>query len=230
MCSVKIRAEKRGSNLAHLITKGDIQMKRLKLMKNGLSLLFRGVPVTLAVMGMLFAAAIARAGCGDQASRKGGVAARVPFLAHLGGGIEQSNAEAVQDPEYGTDARDNKDSIVGLWHVIYTADGQTLYESFDQWHSDGTELENPNLPPATGPLCVGVWKQVGLRTFRLHHVGWNFDINGNSLGTFTLDESNTVDPHGRTYQGSFDLKFYDVNGNLVQEVTGTQTATRITVS
>jgi hypothetical protein len=205
-------------------------MKRSKFMEDSIWHLFRGASVTLAAMGMLFAATSGRAGCGDQTARKGGVAARAPFLAQLGGGIEQSNAEAIQGPESGTDARDNKDSIVGLWHVIYTSDGQTLYESFDQWHSDGTELENPNLPPATGPLCVGVWKQVAVRTFRLHHVGWNFDINGNSLGTFTLDETNTVDPHGRTYQGNFDLKFYDVNGNLIQEVTGTQAATRITVS
>jgi hypothetical protein len=205
-------------------------MKRMKLMKDSLWNLFPAASVTLAAMGMLFAATSARAGCGEQATRRGGVVTRAPFLAQLGGRIEQSNAQAIQGPEYGTDDRDNKDSIVGLWHVIYTADGQTLYESFDQWHSDGTELENPNLPPATGPLCVGVWKQVGLRTFRLHHVGWNFDINGNSLGSFTLDETNIVDPHGKTYQGTFDLRFYDVNGNPVQEVTGTQTAARISVS
>ena len=118
---------------------------------------------------------------------------------------------------------------MGLWYVNYTSGGEPLYESFDQWHSDGTELENPNLAPATGPLCVGVWKQVGTRTFRLHHVGWNFDINGNSLGSFTLDETNTVSRNGLTYKGTFDLKFYDVDGNLVDEVTGTQTATRITV-
>jgi hypothetical protein len=32
-----------------------------------------------------------------------------------------------------------------------------------------------------------------------------------------------------TYAGTFDFKFYDVNGNLVKEVTGDTTATRITV-
>ena len=182
-------------------------MKRLNLVDDSLWHLFRGASLAVAAMGMLFAATSARAGCGDPTARKGGVAPRAPFLAQVAGGLEQGNAEAIQSPESRTDARDTKDSIVGLWHVTYTSEGQTLYESFDQWHSDGTELENPNLPPATGPLCVGVWKQVGLQTFRLHHVGWNFDINKNSLGSFTLDETNTVDPHGRTYQGTFDLKF-----------------------
>ena len=196
-------------------------MHSSRLMKDILWRLFRGASVALAAMGMLFAATNAVAACGDPSGLKPGVALKLPFLAQPGGDAER----ALQ-----TKAPDNSTSIVGLWYVNYTSGGQLLYESFDQWHSDGTELENPNLAPATGPLCVGVWKQVGTRTFRLHHVGWNFDINGNSLGSFTLDETNTVSRNGLTYKGTFDLKFYDVDGNLVDEVTGTQTATRISVS
>jgi hypothetical protein len=143
--------------------------------------------------------------------------------------LAAESTKARQGLESGTAVPDSNTSIVGLWYVNYTSGGEPLYESFDQWHGDGTELENPNLAPATGPLCVGVWKQVGTRTFRLHHVGWNFDINGNSLGSFTLDETNIVSRNGLTYKGTFDLKFYDVDGNLVDEVTGTQTAARITV-
>jgi hypothetical protein len=195
-------------------------MHSSQLMKDSLWRLFRGASVGLAVMGMLFAANSAAAACGDPLGLKPGVAIKLPFLAQPGGEAEQAHQ---------TKAPDNN-SIVGLWYVNYTSGGEPLYESFDQWHSDGTELENPNLAPATGPLCVGVWKQIGTRTFRLHHVGWNFDINGNSLGSFTLDETNTVSRNGLTYKGTFDLKFYDVDGNLVDEVTGTQTATRISVS
>ena len=196
-------------------------MYGLKLMKNSLWRLFRGASFTLAAIGMLFAATSAVAACGDPLRLKLGVAPTLPFLVQLGGDAELA-------PQ--TEGPDTDNSIVGLWHVTYTSGGQPLYESFDQWHIDGTELENPNLAPATGPLCLGVWKQVGQRTFRLHHVGWNFDINGNSLGTFTLNETNTIGPNGKTYQGTFDLKFYDVGGNLVQDVTGTQTAIRITVN
>jgi len=32
-------------------------------------------------------------------------------------------------------------SIVGLWHVVYTAGGSVFNETFDQWHIDGTEFE-----------------------------------------------------------------------------------------
>lgn len=202
-------------------------MHSLNLMKDSLWRLFRGASVTLFALGMLLAATSAGAACGDPSGLKSGAVPKLPFLVQPGGASEQAAHQAL---ESGTEAPANKNSIVGLWYVTYTSSGQLLYQSFDQWHSDGTELENPNLAPATGPLCVGVWKQTGTRTFRLHHVGWNFDINGNSLGTFTLDEKNIVGPHGKAYQGTFDLKFYDVNGNLIQEVTGTQTATRITVN
>jgi hypothetical protein len=195
-------------------------MHSSRLMKDSLWRLFRGASVALAAMGMLFAATNAAAACGDPSGLKAGIALKLPFLAQSGGEAEQTLPMK---------ALDNNNSIVGLWYVNYTSGGEPLYQSFDQWHSDGTELENPNLAPATGPLCVGVWKQVGTRTFRLHHVGWNFDINGNSLGSFTLDETNTVSRNGLTYKGTFDLKFYDVDGNLVDEVTGTQTAARITV-
>jgi len=51
--------------------------------------------------------------------------------------------------------------IVGLWHVIYTnsADSSTFNDTFDTWHSDGTEFESAFLPSAGGKRmrrCVEV--------------------------------------------------------------------------
>jgi hypothetical protein len=199
-------------------------MQSLKLKHKSLWRLFCRASVALSATGMLLAATSAVAACGDPMGFKPRIVPKLPALVQPGG------AElAGQGLEPEANDANSIASIVGLWHVTYTSGGETLYESFDQWHSDGTELENPNLAPATGPLCVGVWKRIGPRTFQLHHVGWNFDVNGNSLGTFTLDETNQVGPHGITYDGTFDLKFYDVDGKLVQAVTGTQTATRITI-
>jgi len=122
-------------------------------------------------------------------------------------------------------------TIVGLWHVNYTAaDGSHFLESFDTWHADGTEFENANLPPAVGNICYGVWKPIAPRTVQLHHVGWMFNADGSSAGTFTLDEVNTVTLDGKTYKGTFDFKVYNVSGNLLAEVKGTMLATRITVN
>jgi len=117
---------------------------------------------------------------------------------------------------------------VGLWHVTFETEGQFFYESFEEWHSDGTELENPNLPPIGGSVCVGAWKRTPDGIVHLNHIGWNFDLNGNSTGTFTITERNTVSPGGNSYRGVFDYKVYDVDGNLLQEISGAQTAKRIT--
>ena len=124
-------------------------------------------------------------------------------------------------------------SIVGLWHVIYTAGGQTFNDTFDMWHSDGTEFEAAFLPPEAGNICYGVWKEVG-GTVHLHHIGWLFtpgSTPGTATGTFTLDEINTVSRNGMSYSGSFTFQVYDMNG-VAQggPVTGTMLASRITVN
>lgn len=168
--------------------------------------------LSLALLGLaLLAGANANAACGDPAHSRPGVMPKMPVLTQPGGRLGPTNSK----------------SIVGLWHVTYTAGGQFFYEAFDEWHSDGTEFENANVPPAIGNVCFGVWAQVAPRTVQLSHIGWAFDPSGDSIGTFTLAETNTVSSDGSAYQGSFDYKFYDINGVLQQEVTGTLAATRL---
>lgn len=121
-------------------------------------------------------------------------------------------------------------SIAGLWHATYTtSDNQLLQESFDMWHIDGTELETANVNPITGNFCMGVWKQVGSQ-IQLHHVGWGFDNVGNLVGPFTMDQTDVLGNRGNSYSGTFDFKLYDTSGNLLQEITGTISATRIGVN
>ena len=176
----------------------------------------------LAVITLLLITASAKAACGDMA----GLGSRSP--------IKLPMLNLPQDNTFPPAAGGN-DSIVGLWHVIYTANGSLFNESLDMWHSDGTEFENVHLSPAGGNICLGVWKPVGPRTVRLHHIGWLFnplDPTGNATNTFTMDETNTVAPNGATYTGTFTFKVYDLNGNYVpnSEVDGTIAATRFTVN
>lgn len=121
-------------------------------------------------------------------------------------------------------------SIVGLWHVQYTAGDAVFAVSFKQWHSDGTELDNIDQNPVLGSVCMGVWRQEGPRRVRLHHVGWVFGADGSPQGSFTIDETDTLAEDRNTYNGTFTFRTYDVNGNATGvEVTGNTTATRITV-
>ena len=139
-------------------------------------------------------------------------------------------------------------TIVGLWHVNYTATEDDNFppggpypptpfpflESFKTWHGDGTEFENAFLSPAGGNICFGVWKDLGDHRVKLHHVGLMFSSDGSLSSIFTVDETDTLSASGKTYTGTFDFKLwppsYDAvgKGTPIAEVKGTTAATRIT--
>lgn len=167
--------------------------------------------ITLAT-GLLTAAAGARAGCDPRDFGN--------FHVSLPAGMLPSGT--------------GPQTIVGLWHAVYTAtDGTNFgYQSFDVWHGDGTEFESADIPPVVGALCVGVWTQRGL-SVQLNHFGWTWDPSGLvPTGSFNLLETINLSPNGNTYQGTFDFRPYDVNGNFEAggEHKGSISATRITMN
>jgi hypothetical protein len=114
-------------------------------------------------------------------------------------------------------------SIVGMWHTVLrigNANGPVYDESLEQFHSDGTELLVSNgLPPALGNVCIGVWKRVGPRSYKLHHMTWNwapedggFGVPGTFVGHFELDMVLDLDPNGRTFRGRWSAKNFDTAG------------------
>lgn len=160
---------------------------------------------------LLLGASGAKAGCGEPFNAKAGPV--FPAMNH-----------------HDDDEESGPATIVGLWHVHYTAsDGSPFLESFKTWHADRTEFENAFLPPVGGNVCFGVWKDAGHLTVKLHHVGLMFNPDGSIKATFTVDEVDTVAANNKTYSGTFDFKVFDPNGNQVVEVKGTTAGTRITV-
>ncbi len=122
----------------------------------------------------------------------------------------------------------NADAIVGLWHVShYLPDGTLYFESFEQYHSDGTEFEFANINPIVGDICMGVYNTIDSKNVSLFHIGWIFDDAGNPAGTFTLEGPRTVTRRGTHLKGTFDAKIYDPDGNLLEEDTGTTVGERI---
>jgi hypothetical protein len=194
----------------------------------------RFATLTLAAfVALLLSVSGARASCGLPS--KTGAAPSIPFVSPQGNGLlnhqegDESNKPA---------------TIVGLWHLIYTATSATgpfpptpfqFLESFKTWHADGTEFENAFLPPTGGNICFGVWKDLGHGSVKLHHVGLMFASDGSISNIFTVDETDTVAPNGKTYSGNFDFKLWPPSfdaigvGNPVAEVQGTTLGTRITV-
>jgi hypothetical protein len=187
--------------------------------------------LVLAVLGLLFTAAGAKAG-GCAVPYKAGAAPAIPFVSPLADGESKEPA-----------------TIVGLWHVNYTATYDNNFppggpypptpfpfvESFKTWHADGTEFENAFLPPSGGNICFGVWKALDDGGVKLHHIGLMFSPDGSLAAIFTNDETNTVASDGKTYKGMFVFKLWPPSfaavgvGTPIAEVKGTTVATRITV-
>jgi hypothetical protein len=118
--------------------------------------------------------------------------------------------------------------IAGLWHEYYTSDFGPPFETYAQWHSDGLEIETPNF---LNGVCMGTWKQIAGRTVKLFHVGWTpggIPPAPTSV-RFELRHLDTVSVDGNSFDGTYDQKFFDANGNLVFEDMGTIHATRLSV-
>ncbi|MGB2676929.1 MAG: hypothetical protein WAN12_07600 [Candidatus Acidiferrum sp.] len=185
----------------------------------------------LLALGLLLTPAGAKAG-GCAAFYKAAAAPPIPFVS----------------PQADDESREPA-TIVGLWHVIYTATYDNNFppggpypttpfpflESLKTWHADGTEFENAFLPPAGGNICFGVWKDLGDHRVKLHHIGLMFNPDGSLSSIFTVDETDTVASDGKTYTGMFDFKLWPPSydavgvGTPIAEVKGTTAATRIAV-
>ena len=118
------------------------------------------------------------------------------------------------------------DAIVGLWQEHYTSNFGPQFDTYSQWHSDGLEIESPDFSLGQ---CQGTFKRVGARTFKLFHVGWLPGGGPNGSVRFELRELNTVSLNHNSFNGTYDQKFFDANGNLVLEDKGKIHATRLSV-
>lgn len=197
------------------------------------------VLIGMAMIGVSFGATQARAGCFD--SSKAGAAPTAFLGAHA----------ILPAPDQDDQGSGQSATIVGVWHVIYTAtystsgpipvpvippgppDSFTFAETMKTWHADGTEWEEKIEPPPAG-FCFGVWKHTATGSEKLHHFGAVTAPDGSVVAVFYEDELNRVAPGGKSYSGTFDFKLYgptDVlgTGPVLQEIKGTTAATRITV-
>jgi hypothetical protein len=137
-------------------------------------------------------------------------------------------AQEMPSPTSGKSDVPRHRSIAGLWHTVNRLpDGTFFLEAYTMWRSDGTFEELANRPPATGSISTGVWTQDGNTVTLPLAVAWLYDTNNNFAGTLKLTETYVVKNHGDTLAGTFDAKFYDTQGNLMQEVSGSSIADRL---
>jgi hypothetical protein len=205
-------------------------MNRMNIFQLLRSLRFSALVVLVGLGFLLTASSVQAGGCG-LLTYKAGTAPAIPFVSPHANG--ESNQPA---------------TIVGLWHVIYTATYDDNFppggpfpstpfqfaETFKTWHADGTEFENALLPPAGG-ICYGVWQELGDNRVKLHHIGAMFAADGSVSSFFTVDEIDTVAANDKTYSGSFVFRLWPPSyeavgvGVPIAELKGTTAATRISV-
>jgi hypothetical protein len=171
--------------------------------------------------------ALATSRVGQQPARAG------DFLSDVG-------AESVFADYVPTDG-DGQASVVGMWHSVLRLESGDVYdEVFQHFHSDGTELIISNgIPPLLGNVCMGVWKRVGARIYRLRHMTWNWgpdvhpfwEVQGTHIGHFELVVTLRLDGSGRHYTGRWTAQNFDVDGNHLKDLDaeGVVNAVRIDV-
>jgi hypothetical protein len=196
------------------------------------SRLSRSVLTIAAVVSLLSVAASARASCGS--------------FSQVGAGKQAHPASwnAQFGRAYLTEVDEPLASIVGMWHVTFTAKGNSegppdntpIDNAIIVWHSDRTEVMNSGRPAQDGDFCMGVWEEVGKCHYKLNHFAWmgNDTTNapggiGKPTGPTRIVEDVIVSGDGKHYSGTFTLDAYDTSFNLTAHIVGVIQGTRITI-
>jgi hypothetical protein len=194
--------------------------------------------VTIALGIVLFVAVVvpmASAGCADPSQGKGST--------HISpqswnGEVDFGRALLLRVSD-----SDDDDSMVGMWHVTFIAkgnvgpglppDGVPVDNALSQWHSDGTEITSSSRNPATGSICLGVWKKVGHRHYRLNHFGISWDPStdpNNPQGFANSRQDVYLGFDGKAFRGTFSIDQFDQAGNLLVEIKGLLIGTRVNIN
>src|SRR6516165_156397 len=73
-----------------------------------------------------------------------------------------------------TFADEPMEPIVGGWELTLSLGGTITDYIFEQFHSDGTEIENDITDVLSGNVCMGVWEKLRDGTYGVTHPSFNY--------------------------------------------------------
>lgn len=132
--------------------------------------------------------------------------------------------------------------IVGLWEFKYMSkgnletlgisDGTLIDGGMTTWYADGNESTVSGVrDPASGDVCLGVWKRTGDSTYELNHIGLSWDTTKHVYtGPSFIKQHVTLDEDRKHYTGTFTIDSLNPDGKtsaLPALIKGTIKATRI---
>jgi hypothetical protein len=88
---------------------------------------------------------------------------------------------------------------------------------------------NSSRVPSTGSFCLGTWKQMGPRHYKLNHFALSFDDTVHQ-GYDNIREDIILSRDGDSFSGSFLIAKYDINGNPIAVIKGKIVGTRVNVN
>lgn len=140
-------------------------------------------------------------------------------------------------------------AIVGLWEFEFHLNGaqnglpdKALFDwGLATWHDDGTEIQfSAGRPPSAGDVCMGVWRQVGKRQFKLHHIALGLTppvADGTFVGPAVIQATVTLGGDADSFTGPYSVTIYpgspdngtefNESGTPLVTFTGTITAKRV---
>jgi hypothetical protein len=144
--------------------------------------------------------------------------------------------------------------ITGLWAFKYISEGNedkpapinipngaTVDGGNTIWFADGNEITYSGVrDPATGAVCLGIWKRTGERTYELNHIGLSWNPVGNPqglppgvAGPAFIKQHVTLSRDGNSYTGTFAISQLGPDGKtlaLPGVITGRIEAKRVTIN
>lgn len=205
------------------------------------------VALGLAVLGSTVSD-FAIAGCGTYGS-----ATPLPIAWQAAGAPGMMKALYEPGPEKsvlrGDDSDVHHDGIVGMWIVTFTSDGSAypgpiplgapLDYATIQYHSDGTEFQISGArAPASGDVCMGVWKRTGELTYKVKHIALAWASPDDKppvspamfVGPGIFHEEIKLNRAGDAFEGTVTIDQYMPDGvTLIEHIGGTMSGKRFSV-
>ena len=123
--------------------------------------------------------------------------------------------------------------IAGFWKFVFRdPQGEVIDFGYIGMHDGGTEtLISFGRPPVTGDACMGVWQRQGPNRYKVSHYAPIFAAdNATFVGTLNIVEQLKLAPDGESFTGALVTTGYDTSGNILFQVGGAASATRVRVS
>ncbi len=126
------------------------------------------------------------------------------------------------------------DAVEGAWASSVTlkdcASGATItqFNGFSLFHRGGTLSADNSTPVPTRGAAMGIWRRGTTGAYSANMVFMRFNADGSVAGTQKVERTLTLAPDGNNLSGTLKVNGYAVNGDLLAQTCGSETAVRVT--